>query len=55
LTNKIPKNDPVFEKTLNQKNNQVILLEEEGVKTEYKDSYKPNPIEIIWKNLKVDV
>jgi len=37
LTNKIPKNDPVFEKTFNQKNNQVIPLEEDGAKFEFKD------------------
>jgi len=55
LTNKIPRNDLAFEKVLNQKNNQVIPLDENGVKSEFKDSYKPNPIEIIWKNLKVDV
>jgi len=33
----------------------VISLDETIAGSDNKDSYTPNPIEIIWKNLKVDI
>ena len=48
LQNKVPKQEVSFV------TNKVIPISENSAQ-ESKDSYAPNPIEIIWENIKVEV
>jgi ABC-type multidrug transport system ATPase subunit len=49
LKNKLPRDDKLYE------NARIIPISENNDLSSAKDKYVPNQIEIIWKNLKIDV